>query len=173
MGTGETLKQFWQARSARERIVLLAASVLIAAAALYALLWEPGLEARKKLGAALPKLRAQVEDMRAQQKVVLALRKNLAPAGQNADLRGLLRASVERSPHLRSVERIEWRASDQVLVAAAAVDFDRWLEWLHGLQAEFGVRMDSGQISALAEPGMVRVEATFVSGAGARPRGAP
>jgi type II secretory pathway component PulM len=166
MGIGEALIAFWPERSRRERTVLATAGALVLAAALYALLWEPGLEARKRLSATLPRLRAQVEDMRLQKKEVELLRKAPAASSQGADLRALLRASVERSALQKSVERIEWRTNDRVLVAAAAVDFDQWLDWVGALQRELGVRLDSCEISALAQPGLVRIEAVFASGAG-------
>lgn len=169
MGIGEAVMAFWAERSRRERAVLAGAGALVLAAALYALLWEPGLEARKRLSATLPRLRAQVEDMRLQKKEVELLRRTPGASSQGADLRALLRASVERSPLQKSVERIEWRTNDRVLVAAGMVDFDQWLDWVSALQRELGVRLDSCEISALAQPGMVRIEAVFASGPGRGP----
>ena len=169
MGIGEAVMAFWAERSRRERTVLAGAGALVLAAALYALLWEPGLEARKRLSATLPRLRAQVEDMRLQKKEVEALRKTVGASSQASDLRALLRASVERSALQKSVERIEWRTNDRVLVAAGMVDFDQWLDWVRALQRELGVRLDSCEISALAQPGRVRVEAVFTSGPGRGP----
>ncbi len=169
MGIGETLTAFWAERSLRERTVLAGAGALVLATVLYALLWDPGLEARKRLSATLPRLRAQVEDMRLQKKEVELLRRTPGITSPNADLRALLRASVERSPLQRSVERIEWRTNDRVLVAASAVEFDQWLDWVRALQRELGVRLDSCEISALAQPGQVRVEAVFASGPGRGP----
>ena len=169
MGPGEALSALWSARTGRERTVLVAAAALCVVAALYAGLWEPGLEARQRLSVALPKLRAQIEDMRLQKAEIEQLRRTLAPATGAADLRALLRGSVERRPLQRSVERIEWRSSDRVLVAASSVDFDQWLDWLHGLQRELGVRVDSCEVTALAQPGLVRVEAVFAAAAGGTP----
>jgi type II secretory pathway component PulM len=169
MGTGEALIAFWAERSRRERAVLAGACVLVLVVTLYALLWEPGLEARKRLSATLPRLRAQVEDMRLQKKEVEVLRKTVSASSQGADLRALLRASVERSLLKSAVERIEWRTNDRVLVAASTLDFDQWLDWVRALQSELGVRLDSCEISALAQPGRVRVEAVFASGAGRGP----
>jgi len=169
MGPGEALSAFWSVRSARERTVLAAAGALCAAAILYAGLWEPGMEARKRLSIALPKMRTQLEDMRLQKREVERLRSTLAPATGAADLRALLRGSVERGPLQRSVERLEWRSSDRVLVAASAVEFDQWLDWVRGLQRDFGVRLESCEVTALAQPGMVRVEAIFAAGTGKRP----
>ena len=166
MGAGEALSAFWAARSARERSVLLAGAVLVVLAALYAALWDPAMTARQRLSATLPKLRAQLEDMRLQKREIEQLRKALGPSSQSADLRALLRAAAGRSPFPRAVERIEWRSGDRVVVAAASVGFDQWLEWVRLLQRELGVRVDSCEIAALPQPGMVRVEAVFVSAGG-------
>ena len=114
-----------------------------------------------------PKRRAtEIVDL--EQKVE-RLRSTLAPATGAADLRALLRSSVERGPLQRSVERLEWRSSDRVLVAASAVEFDQWLDWVRGLQRDFGVRLDSCEVTALAQPGIVRVEAVFGTGTGRKP----
>lgn len=148
--------------NARESKLLLFGAAFLALALLYALLWEPGMKSRERLSAALPKLRAQVEDMKRQKKEVEALRKALGAAPQGADLRALLRASAERSAIRGAVERIEWRG-EQVLVVAASVDFDPWLDWVRGLQRELGVRVVGAEIKALPQPGLVRVEAVFGS----------
>ena len=166
MGVGQALTSFWSARSQRERAVLAAGGVLVAAAALYAFLWAPGLESSKRLSAALPRLRAQLEDMRLQQKEIEGLRKALGGAPQSADLRSVLQASVQRSPFAKSVERIERRSDDEAVVVAAAVDFDQWLGWVGGLKRDLGIRLEAAEITALGEPGMVRVQATFATGRG-------
>jgi general secretion pathway protein M len=159
-----TAAGFWNGRSSRERGVLLAAGALILVAALYALLWDPGLAARKALSAGLPRLRAQLDDMRRQQKEILSLRKKLAAESQRGDLRSLLQASVARASFAKAVQRSESLSSGRVLLQAGPLDFDAWLEWIETLQRELGVRIDTCRITALDKPGLVRVEATFVSG---------
>jgi len=158
---------FWAKRSARERTVLLAAAVLVLAAMLYSLLWEPGQAARKSLSATLPRLRAQVEDMRRQQKEILQLRKKLGAESSRGDLKALLQASVARTSFAKAVERSESLSGNKVLVQAGPPPFDAWLEWIEVLQRELGVRVDTCRITALDKPGLVRVEVTFVAGTGA------
>ena len=165
MGPGETLKELWTARNARERVALLACATFVALAALYAFLWDPGLAARKALSASLPQLRAQVEDMRLQQRDIVELRKSAPSSRPAGDLRAVLRASAERSPIQRAIDTIEWRSSDKVAVSAAAVPFAEWLDWVQALQADLGIRMDACRITALERAGIVRVQATFSRGA--------
>lgn len=156
---------FWKDRSPRERTVLVAAAVLVAGAALYALLWQPGLAASKSLSTALPRLRAQAEDMRRQQKEVLALRKKVAGEPRRGDLKTLLQASAARTSFAQAIERSDSLAGGMVTLRIGAVSFDAWLEWVEGLQRDLGVRVETCRITALEQPGMVRVEASFASGA--------
>ena len=129
------LAEFWAERSHRERTVLAAGGAVALALALYGLLWEPGLKASAKLSASLPRLRAQVEDMRAQQKEILQLRKTAGTtASQAADLRALLRAAVARSPLAAAAPSIEWQSNDRVVFAAASVDFDSWMQFTSGAE---------------------------------------
>jgi type II secretory pathway component PulM len=81
-----------------------------------------------------------------------------------ADLRALLRASLARSALAKSVHRIEWHSTDRVLFAAPVLEFDAWLQWIGSVQRELGIRLETCNITALEEPGMVRIEASFVAG---------
>jgi type II secretory pathway component PulM len=166
VNVGAAAAAFWAERSGRERAVLLAGAGLVLAAALFALLWEPGLAARKSLAETLPRLRAQLEDMRVQRAEILALRKELDAESRRGDLGNLLRASAARSLVGKSVEHIDPLPNGGVLVRTASVSFDAWLDWVENLQRELGVRLEVCRVVALEQPGLVRVEARFA------PRGA-
>jgi len=164
---------FWAERSGRERSVLLVAVTVVLAAALYAFLWEPGLAARKSLSETLPRLRAQLEDMRLQREEIMALRKTLDAGPRRGDLGNLLRASAAQSPIAKSVERIDPLPNGSVMLRAAPVSFDAWLGWLENLQRELGVRLEACRVSALEQPGLVQVEARFAPRAANASKGAP
>jgi len=163
MGRTAALVRFWEARSRREQAILVAAGALTLAAALYAFLWEPGQAARSRYSDALPRLRAQVDDMRRQQREIAALRSKLGTEPQRPDIGPLLRAAAARAPFGKSVQRLEALSADRVFLVAAPVDFDAWLEWVGTLQRELSVRLDTCKVTALDQPGLVRVEATYVS----------
>jgi len=165
MSFADRIASTWRESSARERAALLAAAGLALAAALYAFLWEPGLAARKSLGASLPQLRAQLEDMRRQHAEIAALRKNLAAAPRQDDLATLLRASAAQTPFAGALERVDALPDGKVRVQAASVPFGAWLAWVESLQRDLGIRVVTCRIGALGEPGLVRLDATF---AGAR-----
>ena len=169
MGIGSSLKGFWMGRSPRERSILLAGAVLLSVSALYAFLWEPGLEARARLSAALPRLRVQLEDMRGQQKEIASLRKTPGGVQRGADVAALVRTSAGRRGLLAAADRIDASPNDGVRVTLSAVSFDAWLEWVSVLQREFGVRLSACEITALGNAGMVAVQATFARAAVAPP----
>lgn len=163
MKLADAVKQFWSVRSDKERIMLCAigAAALVAAACF--ILLVPALAASKQLSVALPGLRAQVEDMRQQQKEIAILRKKIGAASQHPDLKVLLQSSAARTSFASSIEKIESLSRGRTILLAASVNFDDWLGWMEGLQREFGVRLDNCKITATDRPGQVRVEATFVS----------
>jgi len=156
----------WRESSPRERTVLLAGGALALAAALYVFLWEPGLAARKSLSVSLPHLRAQLEDMRRQRAEIAAVRKEVAAAPRQGDLATLLRASAAQTPFAAALERIEALPDGKVRIQAGSVPFGAWLTWIESLQRQMGIRVASCRISALEQPGFVRLDASF-TGAGA------
>jgi len=156
----------WRSWSPRERTAVLAGAALALAAALYLLLWEPGMAERKRLSASLPHLRAQLEDMRRQRTEIASVRKQLAAAPRQGDLPTLLRASAAQTPFAAAVERIDALPDGKVRMQAAAVPFTAWLAWTESLQRQLGIRIASCRISALEQPGLVRIDAAF-TGAGA------
>jgi type II secretory pathway component PulM len=155
---------FWTACTPRQRAALAAALTVIAGTALYLVLWEPGLAARQSLSQTLPRLRAQLEDMRLQREEVMTLRKQVGASTQRGDLAALLRASAAQAPFASAIERFESLPGGRVRIHAGPLPFDAWLAWIGNLQRELGVRIDACRISALDQPGIVRLEASFAAG---------
>jgi type II secretory pathway component PulM len=166
MNVGAAVQGYWRAISARERAVLTAGAVLVLGAALYLFLWEPGMAARRSLSASLPRLRAQLEDMRWQREEVLALRKKLGASSTRGDVADTLRASAALAQFASAIERIEALPGGKARIQAGPVPFHAWLAWADNLHRELGVRIEACAIHALDPPGMVQVEASF-SGGGA------
>ena len=159
----DSAREYWGSRTARDRMALWLAAAAVLAAALYLLLLGPGLESRAKLAAALPKLRAHLEDMRQQEKEIAVLRKKIGAKPQRADLKPLLQSAVARTSFVNSVVRIDSLSGGKAVLVAAPVVFDEWVGWIENLQREFGIRLEDCRIVALDQPGLVRVEATFAA----------
>jgi len=159
-----TVSGFWNACSARERAAVAAGVTLVAAAALYFFLWGPGMAAHKSLSEILPRLRAQLDDMRWQREEVAALRKKLGASTPPGDLAAVLRASAAQAPFAPAVERIESLPGGKVRMQAGPLPFDAWLAWIGTLQRELGIRIEACRVNALDQSGMVRLEASFSGG---------
>ncbi|MFN0161544.1 MAG: type II secretion system protein GspM [Burkholderiales bacterium] len=156
-------KDFWSTRSDRQKILLWIAGAIIAAAAAYLAVVAPAMSARRELSATLPVLRAQVEDMRQQLKEIAILRKKVAATSQHSDLKALLQTSAARASFANAIDRIEPRPGGRALFVAGPANFDDWLDWIDHLQREFGVRLEGCKVASTGQPGLVRIEATFVS----------
>ena len=158
-----TLREFWLGRSDRERLALSTgiAAVLLGALVLFVL--EPALAARARLDSSLPRLRAQVVDMRAGQHEIALLRKKLVAAPRSQDPLLAVKASAARAALGGPLARVDGLPGGRVVVSAAEVDFDRWLAWVESLQREFGVHLEACSLVALGAPGRVRLEATFAA----------
>src|SRR5687767_15918296 len=140
------LRQFWAERSARERALLAGGAAAVVLVALYLFLWQPGLAASRRLGAALPKLRAQVELMRAQQAEIAVLRKSAGDALKAGDLRASLEASLARAAFAKSARPIEVASAERATVAVSSARFDDWLRWVDAAQRESGARLERCKI---------------------------
>lgn len=163
MKLAQTMIEIWGASSRRERAALALVAAFALGALLYAFLLEPGMAARKSLSVTLPRLRAQLADMRAQRSEILALRKQLEAGPQRGDLHALLRASAQQQPFAASLERAEALPSGGALLRVSSVRLDAWLDWVERMQREFGARLEACRISALDSPGLVQVEARFAA----------
>lgn len=162
MSLAARARELWIERSARERLLVATAAGLVALAALHALLWAPALAARQRLAVSLPALRAQVDTMRRQEQEIAALRSRVAAAPKIANLAEALRSSLAQAPFAKTVERVESVADDRAQVLAVA-EFGAWLLWVHGLQADLGVRVVSCIIAPAGPEGSVRVQAVLAA----------
>lgn len=163
MKSAERAKAYWNDRSPRERLALALAAAAVALAALYLLLLGPGLEARARLAAALPRMRAQLDDMHRQEKEIALLRKKVGANPQRTELKPLLQSSLARTSFASAVARIDPVPGGKAVFAANPVNFDHWVAWVETLQREFGVRVEDARVTAIDQPGLVRVEATFAA----------
>jgi type II secretory pathway component PulM len=76
----------------------------------------------------------------------------------------MLRASAAQAPFAPTVERIDGLSGGKARMQAGPLPFDAWLAWMENLQRELGIRLEACRVSALDQPGMVRLEAIFSRG---------
>jgi len=161
----EALRDLWQARAPRERLVIAVLAAFLAVL-LYVGFVQSASLARIQLEKSVSRLRAEAVLLNRSADEIVRLRA-LPAAIQPApvpDLRALMQLRVDAAGFGGSLRSIEPLDAGQVRVTFGAVSFVDWLAWVEALQAQ-QVRLDTTRVEALATPGMVSVTATF-----ARPR---
>ena len=159
-------REFWQARNARERMILSYGGMFLALALIYGMLWLPISEQRKKLSQTLPQLRAQAAQFRLDAQQVDALKANTgaAPGGINA--KSAVESGLQASGLRDKVSAID-RVDDQRLrVTYNGVAFDALLGFLEAMQSEHRMRVETLQADGLPQTGRVKGTLTLARAAG-------
>jgi len=154
---------FWQQREPRERAILAGGAALLLVALLYAFVWEPITQDRKRLQTRVPQLIAsarQIEQDAAEIERLKALPR--APVSAQGLQSAIEQAAVAGNVR-EKITRVTTESNNRSRVQFAEVAFDQWLAWVATLQNEQRIRVEAAQVEALAEPGMVKVNAVFVS----------
>ena len=154
------LRKAWAARAPRERTILLALALTLAAV-IYVWVVLATEHARVELRGGIKTLRAQAVHLEQQAAEFERLRAAPPVAAAQTDLRALVQAQAGAAGLSSALVKIDAPDADQVLVVFGAVPFADWLNWVSSLQAQH-VRLDACRIEALALPGMVSVSATLL-----------
>jgi general secretion pathway protein M len=151
------VKQWWIGLSRRERLAVIAASALVAAALLYLLGIEPAWRTRARLTAELPRLRADTVEMDAlaaeAKKLKVRTRSAEAPAQTKAALTKLL---AERNIAINTIREED----ERLVVTARRADAAAWLGWLQEASSELPLRVSAARMSRVAA-GVVDAEVTL------------
>ncbi len=153
------LRELWESRAPRERVVLILLAVVLGVA-LYSWLVHSAYRARAQLGASVTSLRAQAARLNQQAAELERLRAMPKPTPSQSDLRTLVQAQVGAAGLTHGLTRIDASGANQVQVLFGAVAFADWLAWVAGLQSQ-QVRLDACRVEALSAPDLVSVTATF------------
>ncbi len=153
----QSLSEFWIAREARERAMLVAAAVVIAFGLIYALLVDPALAGRNQLNNNLPVLRQQAAQLQALAKEAVALSGKSATPVAVMSREGIEAALLHKGLKPQNVTL----AGDVAKVQLAAVTFSVMLNWLDEMQKTAQLSVADANFVALAQPGMVDVTLTL------------
>ncbi len=149
----EGAREWWSARSERERWMVSGAAVLIVASVLFFFVYQPINEERSRLHNRVPELRASLQRMQAQAEEVKTLQSRPKPESMEVVLKesaaqsGLANASIAAD------------GPGRARVNFASIEFNRWIQWAGQLQNERAFRMESAQVEALPDAGMVKAAA--------------
>ncbi len=154
------LRKAWESRAPRERRAIIAL-VMILSVMLYVWLVTSVDRARAQLRSSVPILRTQAAQLEQHASEYERLR--IAPHSSinPVDLRILMQTQTDALRISHAQASIDVQTSDQIQVMLSRVPFEDWLNLVGALQSQH-VRLDSSRITALSEPGMVSVTATFI-----------
>ena len=116
--------------------------------------------------AALPQLRATAAQLHSAASEVTRLR-NVPPKNFSSDLRSALEYASARSV-IGAPSQLTHLDTGRARLSFNAIAFNQWIDWVKILQSEQGVRVESAEIFALTEPGMVNIQAVLAT-TGSRP----
>lgn len=154
------LRQAWESRAPRERVII-AILTALTAAALYFWLVQAGAQAHTRLQASVMTLRAQAATLEQQAVELERLRATPAPPASPTDMRTLVQGQVDASRLSAALLRIDAADANQVVVAFGPVEFAEWLNWVAGLKSQH-VRLSACRIEAQPASGLVSVTATLL-----------
>jgi general secretion pathway protein M len=151
------VKQWWIGLARRERVGVIAASALVAAALLYLLALEPAWRSRARLAGELPRLRAEVVELDAlaaeAKTLKVRTRTPESPAQTKAALTKLLAKRLIAESAIRD-------DGERFVVSARRADAAAWLSWLQEASSELALRVSAARMSRVA-PGVVDAEVTL------------
>lgn len=154
------LRQAWESRAPRERVII-AILAALTGAALYFWLVQAGGQAHTRLQASVVTLRAQAATLEQQAVELERLRATPVPPASPTDLRTLVEGQVDASGLTDTLTKMDAADANQVVVAFGPVEFAAWLNWVASLKSQH-VRLSACRIEAQPAPGMVSVTATLL-----------
>lgn len=161
----ELRSKHWSNRSAQERRIITFASALLFPLIFYYLLWQPAHQAVAKLHRTLPALQAQAIKLQDQASEAEALRHRPELAALDAQaLKSSILESASRHQLNAVISTLETQEPNAARITCDAVSFAVWVNWLHELEQEQHIRANAISVSALPQPGMVKVSATLSNG---------
>jgi general secretion pathway protein M len=152
------MKQWWIGLARRERLGVLTAGLIVAAALVYLLGIEPAWRTRARLTSDLPRLRAETVELDALAAEASKLKGRTRTPESPADTKAVLgRLLAERHIAVSTIREDEAR----LIVSARRADVAAWLAWLAEASSELPLRVSSARLSRVA-PGVVDAEVTLV-----------
>jgi general secretion pathway protein M len=152
-----SLSEFWSARNARERAMLMTAALLVSLGLYYALLIDPALAGRQRLNKDLPVLRQQVAQMQSMAKEAMSLSGKSSTPQIPFSKENIEAALARNGLKAQNV----MLTGDFAKVQLAAASFSGTLNWVDEMQRTMLLSVTEANIVALTEPDMVNATVTL------------
>jgi general secretion pathway protein M len=153
------LRAWWLGLARRERVMTAAAGSFVLLALLYLIAIEPAWKARERLGAELPRLRAQAAEVNSLAQEARQLTSRGAAVESAATAKTALEQSLARA-NLGGA-RVAMLDERRVAVSAKTVPVTQWLAWAEEAARESRLRIAAVRISRTSVRAVVDAEATF------------
>lgn len=151
------MKQWWIGLSRRERIATSLAAALVVLTLIFLIGIEPAWRTRVKLGADLPRLRAQAAEL----DQLAAEAKKLKLHTRTLESPEQTRAALTRFLGEKGLSGAQMREEgERVIVSAKRIDAAAWLAWLKDTTNELPLRVAAARMSKVGT-GMVDAEVTL------------
>ena len=153
------LRTWWFGLARRERMLTAAGASFALLALLYLIAIEPAWKARERLGAELPRLRAQATEVESLAREA----KQLKGRGVAAESAGATKDSIEQSLARANLTGVGVAVLDErrLSVSAKGVPVTQWLAWAEETARESRLRIATARISRTSIRAVVDAEATF------------
>jgi general secretion pathway protein M len=158
------LREWWEAREAREQRVLAVGGGVVALVLGWALVWHPLAAARDSLQARVAAQRLDYAEMREAAARAGTLRGQGARAKverQGKSLLALADASARGNQLGNALKRVEPLGPKSVRVSLEGASFDAVMDWLDGLARDFGVSATDFSADRTEGVGLVNARVTL------------
>jgi len=159
------MKAWFMQLAAREQRMVIAGAVLLTIFLLYLLAWEPLIQHRQELRKTVKEQQALVEWMQQASREAEQLRAvnsgaaSKLPAGQS--LLAVVDQSAKSSGLGAAMKRVEPEGQDIARVWFEQAKFDELMQWLEGMQLNFGIGVVSIVLERQDQPGLINARVTL------------
>jgi general secretion pathway protein M len=150
---------FWEARTEREKTLLVWGSAVLAIVIAWTVLWAPAEDGRARLRDTLPAMQRQLAQMTAEAgeaRRLSAAAQGVTPTG--GALKDALNASL--TDHGIAAAQVQLMGN-AVQVQLKNASFPVWISWVDDVRRQFKVQVAEAHVTALKEDGQVDLTASL------------
>lgn len=148
----------------RERVMVIAAAIVVTLTVIYLALWEPLVQYRAREATNLESARALANRLEVIGAQVAAQRGSTpaATASRNLSLLAAVDQAARAGTLGKPPARLQPEGDNEVRVWLERTAFDGMVRWVHELDRQHGIVVSTADIERLSEPGLVDARLTLV-----------
>lgn len=157
------IQTYWNGLPSRERWLLGSGFVSLFTVILVFYIWQPINRERLKLRTNLPQLKVNTQQMQLNALEVARIKALplLAPLPVGK-MKETLEQSAVKFNLKNALTFVNVESAGRISIEMEKVSFDSWIRWLGNLQEQNRMLLESCQVEALTQPGIVKVKAKLV-----------